>query len=312
MTREGFKHSGEDNAFEYANGGPMPFDRKSRIHQIILIATLMTTCGLMAGCPQLFSKPAPTTPAPPAPPPCPPDSSAELRALREENAALHQKLSAGEKALADSRTEAQELKKTISSLNLRLLDLESTAHELQRRTESQQQRLEAAIVEVVRAKAKLRSIESKAEAVSTLAEAEIAVRDLKGRLSGLDKLAIEEVETAEQLLSMSADAFKDQNFGGALYLANQSKARVRAIQTQLNKIPEGAGVSGETPFSYPLTLKVIKKSNVRQHPGLTEKIIALLDSGSLVTGYGYKDNWVHIETQEGIKGWIFQTLIAAP
>ena len=293
----------------------MPLDQKSRIHKTILVATLMIACGLMAGCLQLASQPTeptPPTPAPPAPPPCPPDASAELSELRAENETLHQKLAAGEKDLAGSQEQVQQLEKIAARLNLRLLDFESRTNELEYRTESLQQRLEAAIVEVVRAKAKLRSIESKAEAVSTLAEAEIAVKDLKGRLSSLDKLALEEVETAEQLLKMSSEAFRDENFGGALYLANQSKARVRAIQSQFSKIPQETTVSGETPFSHPLPLKVLKKSNVREAPGIDEKVVALLEPGSLVTGYGYKDSWVQIETQVGVVGWIFQTLVTAP
>jgi SH3-like domain-containing protein len=56
---------------------------------------------------------------------------------------------------------------------------------------------------------------------------------------------------------------------------------------------------------------VSKKSNLREGPGIKEKIIALLKPGAPITGYGYKDNWVHVETQEGVVGWIFQSLIDA-
>lgn len=273
-----------------------------------MILGFIFTWGVMAGCLPTAKKSASVAPGPPkapsapAPAPCPPDPSAELR---EENAALHKKL-------ADSQAQLVELNSMISKSSLRLLEFESLTKELERRVESQQQRLEAAIVEVVRTKSKLRSIESKAEAASTLAEAEIAMKEFKGRISGLDKSASEELVAVDQLLKMSAAAFKDQNYGGALYLANQSKTRVRAIHTLQNKIPEGAVASGETAFSKPLTLKVLKKSNIRQGPGLKENVIVLLDPGVLVTGYGYKDSWVRVETQGGTVGWIFRELIAAP
>ena len=65
----------------------------------------------------------------------------------------------------------------IAKLQLRLLERDAQIKQLEERLNSQQEMLDEAIQEVVRAKAKLRSLESKAEAASEMAEAEIRTRN---------------------------------------------------------------------------------------------------------------------------------------
>jgi hypothetical protein len=235
---------------------------------------------------------------------------AEKEALNLEKIELQKSLKTARAESIDRKAKIQRMSQDILNLNLSLFKSEALVYDLQRRAESQQQRLEAAIVEVVRAKAKLRSIESKAEAVSTLAETEIAVQALQSQRPTLDALYIEEMQVAEQLLNMSAKEFKAQNYGGALYLANQSKSQIRSIQQRRNRNVEGDALEGVSPFSQPLPLIILKKSNLRQGPGLDKKILEVLDKGALVTGHGYKGNWIRIETQNGKSGWVFQSLIS--
>ena len=289
----------------------MPFNWKSRARNTMFFGALIVSCCLLAGCLTIFSQPAPTPTPEPAPAPQPAPTPDPSIALREENESLRQALTDRDKALADSKAKVDALERDILSLNLKLLEAQALANELQNRAERQQHRLDAAIVDVVRSKAKLRSIESKAEAVSTLAEAEIAVNEFKDQLPALDALATEEFVVAENLLKMSSEAFKDENFGGALYLANQSKAQVRAIKARFNQLTEDIAGEGETSFSQPLPLKVLKRSNFRQGPGLSEAIIGSLDPGTLVVGHAFKNNWVYIKTQQGVAGWIYLTLIGA-
>lgn len=199
-------------------------------------------------------------------------------------------------------------------LQLRLLEREAQISQLEERLKLQQLMLDDAIQEVVRAKAKLRSLESKAEAASEMAEAEIALKALRAKLKGQEQDP--ELIKAQELLKMSAREFQKENYGGTLYLTSQAKGHIRAGQIRL----EGRGkvvsmkrlppVKGEVLFAQPLPLQVVKTSNLRKQPDLKSKVLTTLDKGTPLIGYSYKGQWVRVTVEDGTDGWVFQTLVA--
>lgn len=225
-----------------------------------------------------------------------------LTELSQKNASL-------QSALASKDEEILALGKEIVALNMKAIEYEAALHDLQERLAGHQQRLDAAIIEVVRTKARLRSLESKAEAASTIAEAEIDINALKKAPVSADTAEKEEVTAADYLLKMSIREFKNRNFGGALYLANQSKGRVRALQLRLNGGMEKAPVENEKAFANPLQLKVLSNSNLRSGPGLDNDVAGKLGKDELVTGLAYSGLWVRVETTEGEIGWLFHALV---
>ena len=253
-------------------------------------------CLLVTGC-QHLSKQTDTLPAP-----IPPDKTSSLES---QNNKLKQ-------TLASSEEKVQSLEQEIGALKIQAIEQEALISELRRRSEAQQSSLDAAIVDVVRSKAKLRSMESKAEAASTIAEAEIAFNAIQKRAASTNWVALDEIAIAEHLLKMSAQEFDAQNYGGALYLANQTKSRVRAAQQRLSNIANIVPLAGESSFAQPVPLKVLKKSNLRIGPGLEHKILIELEKGSNVLGFAYMGSWIHVEAPEGKTGWIFQPLVGAP
>lgn len=273
---------------------------------------IVLICWLFAGC--LFArKPAQQVVLQPD---C---SPAEQAALMDDKAALIDEKNALAKAnqnldsaLSSKQEQVQNLERDIAGLKMQLLDYEARVQDLKQRFDNQQRRLDAAIVEVVRAKAKLLSLESKAEAASTLAEAEIAVKSLKSQQAEGDQGYGHEITDIEQLLAMSVAEFKARNFGGALFLANQTKGLVRMLQTRSSGNTSGSAVAGESPFAQPLPLKLLKNSNLRDGPGLDQNVIVTLKKDTLLVGYAFKGNWVRVETQDGISGWVFQELVSSP
>lgn len=211
--------------------------------------------------------------------------------------------------LAAHKAQVEQLKVDNADLKIQILEYAALIQELQGRSSNQQQRLDAAIVEVVRSKARLRSLESKAEAASTIAEAEIAISGLKKQITADDADAREEVSKTDQLVKMSANEFEARNFGGALYLANQAKAQAQALQLGYHR-EKTAAQTDETPFAQPLPLTCLKNSNLRNGPGLDKKILNVLVKGTRVMGYAYKEGWVRVETLDGQPGWISQSLIS--
>ena len=221
-------------------------------------------------------------------------------ALASENQHLRE-------AVAKRDTARRELEEQAAKLEMRLLEREAQLSQLRERQESLQKKIDEAILEAVRAKAKLRSLESRAEAASTMAEAEIAVKTIKSRTPERQKDP--ELLQVERFLDMSAKEFEKENYGGALYLASQAK--------NLLTVAQGPPVSGEqlAPgaeeilFAAPLPLQITKTSKIREGPGLDFRALATLEKGTRVTGYSYKGQWVRVRW-DGLSGWVFRTLVS--
>lgn len=202
---------------------------------------------------------------------------------------------------------------SLAELQLQLLERDAQIKQLEDRLNSQQEMLDEAVQEVVRVKAKLRSLETKAEAASEMAEAEIAVKALKTQLA--DPSRNQELIKAQKLLKMSAQEFKKENYGGAVYLTTQAKGHIKAAQIQLGGRDKVASikrlppVEGEVFFSLPLPLQVLKTSNLREKADLQSNVITTLKRGTPLMGYSYKGQWVRVTSEDGNNGWIYQTLI---
>src|SRR5207248_2344554 len=80
--------------------------------------------------------------------------------------------------------------------------------------------------------AKLQTVASRAEAASAIAEAEIAVQALRAA-TGTQPGGGADVAQAGTLLQQASGEFAKQNYGGALYLANQTKSLTSASRSRL-------------------------------------------------------------------------------
>lgn len=254
------------------------------VSRIILVALV---CSGLAGC--LHSQPSAPQPD-------------RLIELSQKNASL-------QSAVAAKDAKILELEKEIVRFNLKAIEDEAAFHDLQERLAGHQQRLDAAIIEVVRTKARLRSLESKAEAASTIAEAEIDINALRERPDSADPVEKEEAAAAENLLKMSIREFKSSNYGGALFLANQCKGQVRALRLRLRGGVEKAPMESDKEFACPLRLTVLSNSNLRSGPGLDNEVVGKLGKDASVKGLTYSGLWVRVETAEGKVGWLFHTLV---
>jgi hypothetical protein len=185
-----------------------------------------------------------------------------------------------------------------SDANLYLLLLEKKAY-IARLTEQ----IEKVTSEVVRAKAKLRSLESKAEAASNLAEAEIAVESLRAR--GEAWKSDPSVLKAEQLTRASAREFEEGNYGGALYLTSQAKSLIENAWARSNDQETSSAVKGEVPFLLPLNLQLLTQSDVRKGPGSQFEVMYSWEYGIALVGHAFKGQWVRVTRDDGLGGWVF-------
>ncbi len=254
---------------------------------------LVFLAGLTSGC----MKPEPAqVPASTVAGPC--DGYSDLR---DEHRAV-------QKAVERQRIKLRETEAELNRMQLKLLEESAGNVALQKRLKAQAKMLDEAVQEVVRAKAKLRTIESRAEAASTMAEAEIALRTTKEGMAARSGGKAENLTRAEELLKMSTREFRNENYGGALYLAGQARGHINAVQHYQFQGEGGASQSGETPFSQPLPLKILKRCNFRQAPDLKGQIIEVLAEGTLIVAFAHLDNWLRVGTEDGRAGWVHQSL----
>ena len=223
--------------------------------------------------------------------------SKEYRSLRKEY----------DKITENGGFNYRETEKKIAKLNNQLIEKDSQIQELTERSSSLQKKLDEAIQEVVRAKAKLRSLESRAETATSIAETEIALKALKVQQPG--RHANPSIIQAEQLLAMSSQEFKKKNYSGALYLVNQAKDHISKAQTRSNGDKSADTLLGEVPFAKPLNLRVTKKSNLREGPGTYFRVVAIVRPRTPLTGYSFKGEWLRVKGDNGVAGWIFQDLV---
>jgi Bacterial SH3 domain len=208
---------------------------------------------------------------------------------------------------AASRRAARQSAALRKTLERRISRLEMIVLEKDAQVEELETRLQEARQEVVRAMAKLQTLASRAEAASGMAEAELALQSL----NEAGQESAPEADQASMLLRESSNEFDKENYGGALYLANQAKAlaaigRGRATGGEARR----GGPQSETPFALPIPLQALTVGNVRESPGLKAAVAFGVEPGTQLTGYSYVDEWIRVSDQEGRAGWIFRSLVA--
>ncbi|MEX2153838.1 MAG: SH3 domain-containing protein [Gemmatimonadaceae bacterium] len=195
-----------------------------------------------------------------------------------------------------------ELERRLSRLELRVIEKETQVEELETR-------LDDARDEVVRTMAKLQTIASRAEAASSIAEADVALQSLR---SSEGSRQLQEVTQATKFVQQATAEFNKANYGGALYLANQAKSSAVAGRARLAVGNRGATRQGETAFALPIRLKAANRGNVREGPGTNFQVVFAVEPGNALTGFSYTEEWVRVSDDSGRSGWIFRSLIARP
>jgi SH3 domain-containing protein len=192
------------------------------------------------------------------------------------------------------------LEQRLARLELKLLERDAQVADLQARLSEARQ-------EVVRALAKLQTVASRAEAASALAEAEIALQALRAKASpqpGPD------LAQATELLHQGTAEFGKQNYGGALYLANQAKSVAGVGEGRLDDPARTPLRPGETPFAVPLKLQTLARANVREGPGAGFTVLFTLDAGTPLVAYSALEQWVRVADEGGGRGgWVHLSVI---
>jgi hypothetical protein len=239
--------------------------------------------------------------SPPGPPSAPPVNR-EALAEQARREACERELAASAEALAARDAAVRTAEARAAELNLRLLEKSAELQDSADRQAALQRQLDDAIQEVVRAKAKLRSLESRADAASTMAEAEIALTALRGREANH--------RVRQGRAALCQREFERENYGGALFLATQAKSHLRAAETA--PAPRSAPLPNEVPFASPLAYVVHTDANVREGPGMSFQVVGTVSKGALLTAVSRKNRWLRVTDDRGLTGWVFDGLLDKP
>jgi uncharacterized coiled-coil protein SlyX len=177
-----------------------------------------------------------------------------------------------------------------ASLELQLLEKDAQVDYLQ-------DQLDEARREVVRSMARLQSVASRAEAASGIAEAELALQSMPNNAE------------IRKLTEDASAAFENENWGGALWLANHAKSAALEARGQLAEVDQGSLRPYERSLALPLELETTTGANVRSGPGTGFGVVYTLGAKSRVVAYSSAEQWLRIVDDSGRRGWISQSLI---
>src|SRR2546430_13177739 len=107
------------------------------------------------------------------------------------------------------------------------------------------------------------------EVASAMAEAEVTLQALQLPAGQMPPGIVE----ARQLLAQASDEFNKGNYGGALYLANQSKGATGAGRGALGGSDATTLRAGGVLFALPLGLQTSGRANVPQGPGAAFRVV---------------------------------------
>jgi hypothetical protein len=174
------------------------------------------------------------------------------------------------------------------------------AEEEQRRLEDRiallQRDLDVTETEVIRTKAKLKGIETKAEASSAIAEARILMRRVAEENKHSPNLA-----RCQELLDRAEQQLKEENFGAAAFFASK-------VQELLDATRRGAA-SHDTDRPAPKARYVAKPggANLRRGPSTDESLVGKIPAGATVEASAMRGDWLKVKYQD-LVGWAFRPL----
>jgi hypothetical protein len=188
-------------------------------------------------------------------------------------------------------------------------EAEKRSNALIRKHEEDQKRLEEQIAslkreldftetEVIRTKARLKGIETKAEAAFAIAEARTLLSRLDEKTSRTPSVqrGQEALQRAETLLR------EDENYGAAIFFAQKAQdAALKAREVR----PPGAQ---ERPAAQPVYAVKVASANLRKGPDASETVIARVPRGSQLKASVARGDWIRVE-YAGTTGWIHQSVV---
>jgi hypothetical protein len=149
---------------------------------------------------------------------------------------------------------------------------------------------------LVRAESGLRGTHSRADAVSSLAEARIQVE----RAAGLAPWRPTVVTEARSKLADAGEQIQAGHFGAALFFVYRAQRLADDLESEAKKVYDSPG----TRFVRG------RRVNLRAGPGTGEPVLSVLSEGTPVFPESRQRPWVLVRTAGGAVGWVHDGLLS--
>jgi hypothetical protein len=186
----------------------------------------------------------------------------------------------------------------ITKLNADLAYEKDRSRQLEQLCRSIQQDLAQAERQFISIEHRLQLKETKASAVSALAEAKLAFDKFKS-INGGTGVDLESLQEIERKLEESGQLIQKENYAASVYYSK----RVHRMMERSATFKTYSRGQRET------RIVSVPKANLRDGPGLDHGVIAQLSFGTLILQVERLEDWSRIETQDGIEGWVHHELI---
>lgn len=212
-------------------------------------------------------------------------------------------------ALAEARCAARESAATKAAPTEEVKRLEARARrnedELKRMEEQialRQRALELTETELIRTKARLKGLETRAEASSAIAEARILVSRAKaaGRAAA-GKAADGDLETADEQL-------KEENYGAALFFALKAQDMVTKVGEARVAAADAPPSEPERPAPQRSYVVNVDVANIRQSPATSAPVVGEAKRGVTLQALAVRGTWLKV-THGDVTGWVSLRLV---
>ena len=206
----------------------------------------------------------------------------------------------------DYQPALEEARERIETLQRRLAALEAELASLEERHMALEREHAATLEEVLRSKASLRGVQSRAFATSRIAEARVQLQSVS---MSQDPEITDRLRRANELLDRADEALSESNYGGAAYLAERAGELTRQAKLVGEFRSSETGQSRELiPIVPPRRLEATVTANLRQGPGTDTPRIGLLTKGQKVTAVARLGSWFQVVTSSGEKAWLHRSV----
>lgn len=202
-----------------------------------------------------------------------------------------------QESLAKAQEEAARLQEALAERGAELTALEEAKATLELE-------LKSALEELVRSQASVRNVQSRAFAVSRIAEVRVELQSFRKRK---DPALADRLQRASEFLDHADRALQEDNLGGAAYLAERASELLRQVKT-IAEI-RGPEPTELIPIIPPRMLEVLAVANLRKGPSSDSERLGSVEPGTELKAIARRGEWYQVEIEGKGPAWVHRRLV---
>jgi hypothetical protein len=200
-------------------------------------------------------------------------------------------------ALKASETETARLRSALSERNAEVTALEEAKASLELE-------LHSALEELIRSQANALNVQSRAFAVSRIAEVRVELSSFR---ASRDPALDDRLDRAQEFLDRADKALDQGNVGGAAYLAERASELVSQVKTVAEiRSNEPAEL---IPIVPPRFIEVSAAANLRKAPSVNSGRVGSVEPGARLRAVARQGEWYQVQTDGGEEAWVHRRLV---